>query len=147
MTHPFNSNDNDQIVVELYDSFMKKLLRNRSRTLKKRRYRYATHEFSVSDPTTHMKQPHVDDGAGTNTLSIQGYAAEIMSDFLYNALLALPEDLRLVIVLLYWFDWTTQDVAIRCNVTERTIRNRRDKALMGLRKMLEGVVSLNEIDG
>lgn len=136
MTHPYEQEKEDWDVIALYDSFIKKVLRNRSRTLKKRKYRYTrcrTEIREFSSQAFNLQQT-----CESNALFIDGVTIQIENDALYEALLTLPKQHFLVIVLTFWFEYSSNALATRFHVTDRTIRNWREKALTELQKQLKG---------
>lgn len=52
---------------------------------------------------------------------------------LLSLVLELPDNLKIVILLLFWEGWTEKDAARRLGVTDRTVRNRLRRALHQLR--------------
>lgn len=138
MTLPYEIDDEDCDVVALYDSFIKKVLRNRSRTLKKRCYRHAQYGRSVAVQLFSNRILNAQQTCEKNILLIDGVTIQIENDALYEALLTLPEQYLLVIVLTFWFEWSSNALAERFHVTDRTIRNWREKALTELQRQLKG---------
>lgn len=145
--HPCSAADEEWSVVALYDSFIKKVLKNRSRTLKKRSYRHAQYNKLVTaqlfqDETSLLKKTFEN-----NVLFIDGTAIQIENDALYEALLMLPKQHFLVIVLTFWFECSSNTLAARFHVTDRTIRNWREKALTELQRRLKGECGTDALNG
>ena len=136
--HPCRVEDEDWNVVALYDSFIKKVLKNRSRTLKKRCYRHAQYNKLITVQLFQNRTSSLSQTCENNVLFIDGVTIQIENDALYEALLTLPEQYFLVIMLTFWFEYSSNALATRFHVTDRTIRNWREKALTELQRRLKG---------
>lgn len=138
---PKTDKDTEQLIIGLYDSYIKTVLKNRSRTLCRRYYKRMTHECLIDDPNKcesklHSNITHI---ASINIVDIQELHCEIYNDKIYDALMLLPTKQLIVIVLWYWYDWSTQEIAEYFNVTDRTIRNWHHQSILFLREKLRKV--------
>ena len=59
------------------------------------------------------------------------------SETLYKALLSLSEKQRNVLLLDFWYDWTDEEIAVRMEVTTRTVYNLRQRAYKAIRNYYE----------
>lgn len=141
METPNVPGEGDQIVVALYDSYIKAVLRNRSRTLQKRYYRRAGRESLVADPTQYLDTQalSMDWLVDKSVISIEGLHCEVSDDLMYQALMSLPPTLLLVVIMWYWKAQKTQEIASYFGVSSRTILNWHNKAINLLRERLRRV--------
>ena len=137
MTRPYVICKEEHEVIALYDSFIKKVLKNRSRTLKKRYYHQAQCGELATIQLFCRQNNSLQPTYENEILLVDGLPIHIESNALYEALLTLPEQHLLVIMLTFWFEWSTTELAKRFHVTDRTIRNWREKALSELQKQLD----------
>ena len=131
----------ERLITELYDSYMKTVLKNRSRTLCRRYYKQISYECLTDNldeifQTALHKADHI---AKTNMIDIQGLHCEVHDDRVYEALLSLPKKQLIAVILWYWYDQSPREIAKYFNVTDRTIRNWHCMAIQVLRKKLRKV--------
>lgn len=138
MTTPHVPGEDGQVITALYDSYMKAVLRNRSRTLQRCYYKHAGRESLVADPAEYLRgmEGHIGAADDKNVIEIQGFRCEVSDDAMYRALLSLPTKLQLVVIMWYWHAYKTQDIASFYSVSCRTIRNWHNRAIELLRDSL-----------
>jgi DNA-directed RNA polymerase specialized sigma24 family protein len=56
------------------------------------------------------------------------FSCVIFNDLLYQALLSLPENQRMVLMLDFWYHWTDEKIATHLGATPRTVYNLRQRA-------------------
>ena len=103
----FRARDNKsdgQMICELYDSFVKSALRNKSRTLVRDYLRIAKHEQPVwdiegFDQEGRTEEYEVDAGY---EIVIHNIVCTVYSEQLFQAFLSLDEKVLLVLILQYW---------------------------------------------
>lgn len=137
MDDPRMTGEESQMIVELYDSYMKTVLRNRSRTLQRRYYKRAGIESITAEPAEYLTKAAAEDGSSNKSvIEDHGFRCEVNDNRMFEALTALPVNLRLVIVMWYWYSKRTQEIAEHFGVSGRTILNWHNKALAILRDKL-----------
>ena len=138
MKNPQEPSDEDRIITALYDSYMKTVLRNRSRTLQRRYYRRAGHESVAENPVKYLPliADHNHGSENGNVIEIQGYRCVVGTDSMYEALISLPPKLLIVVVMWYWYAYKTQEISDYFGVSSRTILNWHNKAIALLRDSL-----------
>lgn len=121
-----------------FDSFCKKVLRNRARDLYQVKRLRRQHEVLLSE--LHYEP------AGTGGLeSLEGHAfaalghfINIESDTLTEALRLLPERKRMIILLSYFFDMTDHEIGEHLHAVRSSIQAARSRTLREMRDILEG---------
>ena len=101
MDTPKAVEDSERFITALYDSYMKTVLKNRSRTLCRRYYKQITHEYLIDNPDKYFQSAYNTGKciADTNMIDIQGLHCEIHDDSVYDALMILPTKQLIVIIL------------------------------------------------
>lgn len=119
---------------EMFESYCKTILRNYARDLERAERRREEHEILTGDPLRYLdlfEQRAVETEIEIDepyTIMCIGKPCVITEETLYNALLALPEKQRTVVLCGNWFNMSDEQIAALFGVTERTIRNWRTKA-------------------
>lgn len=140
METPKAVEDNERLIIGLYDNYIKTVLKNRSRTLCHRYYKRMAHECLIDDFNKYfLNMGSIDEISDTNVIDIQGLHCEIHNENVYNALILLPTNQLIVIILWYWYGRCTREIAEYFEVTDRTIRNWHNQAILFLRKQLRKV--------
>ena len=138
----FRARDNKsdgQMICELYDSFVKSALRNKSRTLVRDYLRIAKHEQLVwdiegFDQEGRTEEYEVDAGY---EIVIHNIVCTVYSEQLYQAFLSLDEKVLLVLILQYWEYMPDEEIAAFCHITTRAVRKRRQKAILQLKEHMQ----------
>jgi len=69
--------------------------------------------------------------------SVQGYSIAVKNTRLADALAALPEDKREIVLLSYFFDMTDQEIADSMNLVRSTVQYKRTSSLTEMKKRME----------
>lgn len=127
-----------QRIVEMFDSFCKTVSRNYSRNLKRAKANYEKH-YSQEPIDLLLELWGQEDVYPSVSLSlyVNGYPCVIESETLYNALLSLPEQQRMVILLDFWQDLTDAEISKQMEVATRTVYNLRKRAFLAIKKYYE----------
>lgn len=123
-----------------FDSFCKKVLREETRDYFRQLARYSEHEVSLSELSEdQMERLYVlDEYPSEATLfDVQGYDVAISNEKLADALTALPEEKRDIILLSYFLDMTDQEIAEKLNSVRSTIQYKRTSSLKEMKRRLE----------
>ena len=126
---------------QTFDSFCKKVLRNEAKTGHKEINRRASMEVSMSDlPEGAMEQLAVYDEYPWDYTSFQigNETVYVKNDRLAEALAAIPEKER-NIILMYWFlDMADREIAAHLGIARRTVNTHRQKGYDLLKKLMGG---------
>ena len=68
---------------------------------------------------------------------VQGYDVAINNEKLADALTALPDDKRDIVLLAYFLDMSDQEIADKLNMVRRTVQYRRTSSLKEMKQRLE----------
>ena len=131
-----------QITVQhQFDSFCKKILREEYRDCVREAQRRLKYEISFSELSPQeMEQLYVMDEYSTDShnFSVLGYDIAVKDELISEALTALPERKRDIILLSYFLDMNDQEIAETLNMVRSTVQYQRTSSLKQLKKLLEG---------
>ena len=132
--------DRDESICAMFDSFCVTVIRNYSRNLKRaaeNRKKYdATGDEAVEYLIELLTHEDVYE-AEQLVLDADGYPCVVESELLYQALQSLPDNQRLVLLYDFWLDLTDKEIAIKMEVTVRTVYNLRQRAFKRIRTYYE----------
>jgi RNA polymerase sigma factor (sigma-70 family) len=124
-----------------FDSFCKKVLREKYRDCMREAQRRLQYEISFSDLSPQeLDQLYVMDEYSTDShhFSVMGYDVAVKDDLLSTALAALPETKRDIILLSYFLDMSDKEIGETLNMVRRTVQYYRTSSLKQLKELLEG---------
>ena len=131
--------DEKQAVVKMFCAYCRRVLRNARTDIMREEARRSRRETLFSD----MRADELDRLAASPDLIDREFAFEaagrevaVVGDALAEAIGALPECERDVILLYYFADWTDRRIADEYGCPRSTVQFRRAKALRALRDML-----------
>ena len=147
MSEPIDSKTAD-IIISMFDSFCKTVLRNLSRNIRRRLKKQAQRQVTIPDVQEILYESVYNDQYSTDRFIIQVRDFEIGMYFecVYNALSALPEKQLLVLTLDFWYCWPVKDIANYLEVSEKTVYNLRLRAFKAIRCYYEREQKENPID-
>lgn len=123
-----------------FDSFCKKVLREEARDYYKQLARRSEQEASLSELSEEqLERLYVlDEYPSDATLfDVQGYDVAISNEKLADALSALPDDRRDIVLLSYFLDMTDQEIADKLNSVRSTIQYKRTSSLKEMKRRME----------
>lgn len=134
---PDPSNKAERICA-MFDSYCKTVLRNASKNEKRALANRKKREI-VTDERIQIDAIRHEDTYPSTQLVIreEKFSCVISSDKLYMALLSLPENQRVALILDFWYRWKDEKIAIYLNVTPRTVYNLRQNAFKAIRRYYE----------
>lgn len=129
----------DNTICNVYDTYIKKVARNRSRNGKRDYYRRQTHGFSLlpQEMIDSLSRPENYAFSQVGTLEVKGFSCQIRNDMLYSAMRELEPQKLLILILFYWYCWTDAECAKFCNIATRTACKWRHTALSQLQKRMK----------
>ena len=125
-------------LIAMFDSFSKTVARNFSRNLKRAEENRDKHYSE--EPIDYLLDllSHEDRYPSDHfVLYADELSCVVDSETLYKALLSLSEKQRNVLLLDFWYDWTDEEIAVRMEVTTRTVYNLRQRAYKAIRNYYE----------
>lgn len=127
---------NRNCIIAIFDSYNKSVMRNECRDAvdeekrKQKREDVGTEKmqflFEVQGKEDIYPSEHLVLQSGSHT-------CVITSEWLYEAMLKLPDKQREVLILDFWYGYTDIEIALHFYVTPRTIHNWRKKAFATIR--------------
>lgn len=132
--------DRDESICAMFDSFCVTVIRNCSRNLKRaaeNRKKYdATGDEAVEYLIELLAHEDVYE-AEQLVFYADGYPCVVEKELLYQAIQSLPENQRMVLLYDFWLDLTDKEIAVRMEVTVRTVYNLRQRAFNKIRTYYE----------
>ena len=123
-----------------FDSFCRKVLREEARDYLRELMRRAAHEVPLSELSEEqMERLYALDEYPSEAIhfDVQGYDVAINNEKLADALTALPDDKRDIVLLAYFLDMTDREIADKLNMVRYTIQRKRVKSLKEMKQRLE----------
>lgn len=115
-------------------------MREEARNYLRELARQATHEVAFSELSEEqMGRLYVLDEYPSEAIhfDVQGYDVAINNEKLADALTALPDDERDIVLLAYFLDMSDQEIADKLNMVRRTVQYRRTSSLKEMKQRLE----------
>ena len=137
---PTPSNDKESILVAMYDSYAKTVMRNQCRNALKSQKRRQNREVTGTDSIQYLFDTlvHTDIYPSEHLIIFDdAYICVVTCEKLYQAMVLLPEKELAVIILDFWYGWSDRDIAKYLQVTERTVYNLRQWAFCSIRNYYE----------
>ena len=123
-----------------FDSFCRKVLREEARDYLRGLMRWAAHEASFSELSENqMERLYELDEYPSEAIhfAVQGYDVAINNEKLADALAALSDGKRDIVLLAYFLDMSDQEIAGKLNIVRRTVQYRRTSSLKEMKQRLE----------
>jgi len=124
-----------------FDSFCKKVLRNEARDYYDEMKRQRDREVSFSELSAQeMDMLFLMDKYPSEqfNFSVLGHAVAIESELIAQAIAALPDEKRDIILLAYFLDMTDGEIGATLNLVRSTVQYKRTSSLQELKKIMEG---------
>jgi RNA polymerase sigma factor (sigma-70 family) len=131
---------NEKQVRQTFDSFCKSVLKNTAREQYRKQQRQKAQEVPFSDLTdSELAALAAYDVYGmTETVFDVGGDEIVVSDGdIAEALKALPQEKREIVLLSYFTGMTDREIAERMDILRRTVTNRRTSSLRQLKRIME----------
>ena len=125
-----------------FDSYCRKVLREEARDYMRNLARQNAHEVSLSELSEEqMARLYVLDEypSEQSHFEVQGYDVAVKNEKLAEALAALSDDKRDIVLLAYFLDMTDQEISDKLNVVRSTVQYRRASSLKEMKERLEVV--------
>lgn len=125
-----------------FDSYCRKVLREEARDYMRNLARQNAHEVTLSELSEEqMARLYVLDEYPSELFhfEVQGYDIAVKNEKLAEALVALSDDKRDIVLLAYFLDMTDQEISDKLNVVRSTVQYRRASSLKEMKERLEVV--------
>ena len=125
-----------------FDSYCRKVLREEARDYMRNLARQNAHEVSLSELSEEqMARLYVLDEYPSELFhfAVEGYDIAVKNEKLAEALTALSDDKRDIVLLAYFLDMTDQEISDKLNVVRSTVQYRRASSLKEMKERLEVV--------
>ena len=122
------SHDDDQLKLEIFDSFSKTVMRNASRKSVNTdivQYILKTHGENAVYPSEHF----IDAG--------NGYCCVVATEWLYQAMLLLPPKQKEVVILEFWYGMSISEISETLRISRRSVSERKKNAFANIRSYYE----------
>lgn len=133
-----SSSSFEQRICAMFDSFCKTVSRNYVRNLERAERNRQKH--IVDAPILlFLDLMGRKDIYPSDKLSIDldGRTYEIKNEWIYQALMTLPEKHRNVLIFSFWEEFSDKEIASKLEVTPRTVYNLKQRAFSGIREFYE----------
>lgn len=124
----------------MFDSYCKTVLRNASRNIKRTQINREKHVIMAGEQLQYL----FDQQGGEDTYSLyhltihaDKFSCVVFNETLHRAMLALPEQQRMVLMLDFWKGWPDEKIAKNMQITTRTVYNLRQRAFKAIRSCFE----------
>jgi DNA-directed RNA polymerase specialized sigma24 family protein len=124
----------------MFDAFCKEVLRNTVFNYKKKKKRDLSRELITPDPEEFIdaKDAAVDSYETDHLyINFDGRSYPMDNEKLYQSMLSLPRQFLGVLLLKYWDGMQNVKIAAYFNVTSRTVRNWRNRAIDKIKRWYE----------
>lgn len=128
-------------IQHVFDTFCKKVLRNKTRDYQDELARKRKKEIPFSElPVEVMEQLSVSDSyfKEDKTFGVLNHSVYIDNEELADAIASLPNDVRNIILLSYFLDMSDYEIARALNMVRRSVAYRRTSTLKLLRELMGG---------
>lgn len=116
------SHDDDQLKLEIFDSFSKTVMRNASRNFAAAA---KTRKKNEAVNTEHF----IDAG--------NGYCCVVATEWLYQAMLLLPPKQKEVVILEFWYGMSISEISETLRISRRSVSERKKNAFANIRSYYE----------
>lgn len=132
--------EREACICAMFDSFCVTVIRNYSRNLKRAAENRKKHDATGEDAVEYLIEllTHEDTYETEQwVFDVDGYPCVVESNLLYQAIQSLPENQQMVILYDFWLDLSDKEIAVRMEVTVRTVYNLRQRAFRRIRTYYE----------
>ena len=132
--------DREDILCSMFESFCITAIRNFGRNLKRAIKNRQKHDGTGEESVEYLiGLLSAEDRYSSEqfVLDVDGLPCTLENEFLYNALLSLPDKERKVILYDFWCDLKDKEISEKLEVTVRTVYNLRQRAFKKIRTYYE----------
>lgn len=125
------------VAWEILESYAKKVIKNKGRSLRRSLYRRIRHEIVEENPEPN--EAHTDRYPSEDYhLHVGERVYSIHNELVFRALKRLPEKKLSALILYYWELWSDVQIGLQYGVSDRTIRSWRRQSFDQIREFVKG---------
>ena len=133
------SND-DQLKLEIFDSFSKTVMRNTGRNIASASKIINTNETVSTDTVQYILKTHGENAVYPSEHFIDagnGYCCVVATEWLYQAMLLLTAKQKEVIILEFWYGMSVSDISETLHISKRSVFERKKNSFNSIRNYYE----------
>ena len=125
------SHDDDQLKLEIFDSFSKTVMRNASRNFAAAAKTRKKNESVNTDIVQYILKTHGENAVYPSEHFIDagnGYCCVVATEWLYQAMLLLPPKQKEVVILEFWYGMSISEISETLRISRRSVSERKKNA-------------------
>ena len=122
------SHDDDQLKLEIFDSFSKTVMRNASRNFAAAAKTRRKNESVNTDIVQYILKTHGENAVYPSEHFIDagnGYCCVVATEWLYQAMLLLPPKQKEVVILEFWYGMSISEISETLRISRRSVSERK----------------------
>ena len=134
------SRDDDQLKLEIFDSFSKTVMRNASRNFAAAAKTRKKNESVNTDIVQYILKTHGENAVYPSEHFIDagnGYCCVVATEWLYQAMLLLTDKQKEVIILEFWYGMSVSNISKTLHISKRSVFERKKNAFNSIRNYYE----------
>ena len=134
------SHDDDQLKLEIFDSFSKTVMRNASRNFAAAAKTRKKNESVNTDIIQYILKTHGENAVYPSEHFIDagnGYCCVVATEWLYQAMLLLTAKQKEVIILEFWYGMSVSDISETLHISKRSVFERKKNSFNSIRNYYE----------
>ena len=134
------SHDDDQLKLEIFDSFSKTVMRNASRNFAAAAKTRKKNESVNTDIVQYILKTHGENAVYPSehfTDAGNGYCCVVATEWLYQAMLLLPPKQKEVVILEFWYGMSISEISETLQISRRSVSERKKNAFANIRSYYE----------
>ena len=133
------SHDDDQLKLEIFDSFSKTVMRNASRNFAAAAKTRRKNESVNTDIVQYILKTHGENAVYPSEHFIDagnGYCCVVATEWLYQAMLLLPPKQKEVVILEFWYGMSISEISETLRISRRSVSERKKNAFANIRSAI-----------
>lgn len=134
------SHDDDQLKLEIFDSFSKTVMRNTGRNIASASKTIKTNETVSTDTVQYILETQGEREIYPSEHIIndeKGHSCVITTEWLYQAMLLLTDKQKEVIILEFWYGMSVSNISKTLHISKRSVFERKKNAFNSIRNYYE----------
>ena len=134
------SHDDDQLKLEIFDSFSKTVMRNTGRNIASASKTIKTNETVSTDTVQYILETQGEREIYPSEHIIndeKGHSCVITTEWLYQAMLLLPPKQKEVVILEFWYGMSISEISETLRISRRSVSERKKNAFANIRSYYE----------
>lgn len=134
------SHDDDQLKLEIFDSFSKTVMRNASRNFAAAAKTRRKNESVNTDIVQYILKTHGENAVYPSEHfidAVNGYCCVVATEWLYQAMLLLPPKQKEVVILEFWYGMSISEISETLRISRRSVSERKKNAFANIRSYYE----------